>query len=120
MPKNIKNTKPRILTPQESAYTMMPWSCNHHPTWSEIEAYLPITGEFEIIADIHDTKGVDAEVIANLITRAVNTHEGNVGMIGQMAAAIELCLDCRGCLSWEAEHEAETILNRARATLAKR
>ena len=110
MPKARKNPEPRILSAQESAYMLMPWSCNHHPSFSEIEAYLPITGEFEIIADIHDSMGVDAEVVAGLITRAVNAYPKNQDTISQMAGALELCLDCADGLSWEAEHEAQTVL----------
>jgi|GEM_PF-4667716 len=109
-----KKRRAQTLTAQESAYTLRPWSCNHYPNFSEIEAYLPITGDFEIIADVHDSKGVDAEVVAVLITRAVNSYDKNRDTIEQMAAAIELCLGCRERLSWEAEHEAQTILNRAR------
>lgn len=115
MPKAAKNIRTRTLTPQESSYTLMLWSCNHHPTFSEIEAYLPITGEFEIIADIHNTKGVDAEVIAGLITRAVNSYEKLRELIDQSAAALELCLSCHECLTWEAEQGAEVVLKRARA-----
>jgi len=114
MPKSAKNSKPRTLTPQEAAYTFMPWSCNHYPAYSEIEAYVPITGEWEIIADVHDTKGVDAEVVAGLIARAVNRYEKNHAMIRQMAGALELCLGCAECLSWEAEQEAQAVLRRAR------
>src|SRR5580693_7263001 len=106
MPKAEKKPKPTRLTAAEATYTMMPWSCNHHPTFSEIEAYIPITGNFEIIADIHDTRGVDAETVAGLITRAVNNYEKNHDVIAQMAYAIELCLECREGLSWEAEHDA--------------
>jgi hypothetical protein len=109
MPKNVRT---KTLTPHEASLTMMPWSCNHYTTYSEIEAYVPITGEFEIVADIHDTKGVDAEVIAGLITRAVNAYTRNQEMIGQMAAALELCLDCADGLSWEAEHEAQAVLKK--------
>jgi hypothetical protein len=112
MPKAMKDVKTRILTAQESAYMLMPWSCNVHPTFSEIEAYLPITGNFEIVADIHNTKGVDAEVVAGLITRAVNSYEKLRELINQMAAALELCLTCADCLSWEAEHEALAVLKK--------
>ena len=114
MPKSDKKPSAEKLTNRESAYTMMPWSCNHHPTFSEIEAYVPITGNWEIIADIHDTKGVDAEIVAGLITRAVNRYEKHRELIGQMMSALELCLECGDCLSWEAEHEAQTVLNRAK------
>ena len=47
MSRTMTNATRRILKPQESAYVLMPWSCNHFPTFSEIEAYLPITGQFE-------------------------------------------------------------------------
>jgi hypothetical protein len=112
MPKARKNPEPRLFTTLESAYMLMPWSCNHHPTFSEIEAYLPITANFEIIVDIHNSKGVDAEVVTGLITRAVNAYPRNEEMIRQMAAALELCLDCADGLSWEAEHEAEAVLKK--------
>ncbi len=114
MPKADRKPKPRILSPQESAYVLRQWSCNHYPAYSEIVAYIPITRDFEIVADIHDTKGVDAEVVAGLITRAVNGYEKQLDMIAQMTAAIELCLSCDECLTWEAEHEAQAVLKRAR------
>ena len=113
MSKTDKKLKAKTLTAEESGYTLMPWSCNHYPTYSEIEAYIPITGDWEIVADIHDTKGVDAEVLAGLITRAVNSYEKNHDMIAQMTAALELCLECDECLSWEAEHEAQALVRRA-------
>jgi hypothetical protein len=113
MPKTDKKAQTNKLTPQESAYTMMPWSCNHYPTYSEIEAYIPITGNWEIIADIHDTRGVDAEIVTGLIARAVNGYMKAHDMIAQMIVALELCLACSDCLSWEAEHEARIVLSRA-------
>lgn len=117
MPKADKTPRPRIVKPQEAAYLMMAWSCNHHPAFSEIVAYVPITGEFEIIADIHGTKGVDAEVVAGLIVRAVNDYEKARDMIAQMIAALELCLACDECLTWEAEHDTRIVLERAREML---
>jgi len=116
MSKSDKNPKAKILTARESGYTLMPWSCNHYPTYSEIEAYIPITGDWEIVADIHDTKGVDAEILAGLIARAVNSFEKNHDMITQMTVALELCLECGDGLTWEAEHEAQALLNRVRRT----
>jgi hypothetical protein len=114
MPKADKKPDAKKLTAHESGYTLMPWSCNHYPTYSEIEAYLPITGDWEIVADIHDTKGIDAEILAGLIARAVNSFEKNHDMITQLMAALEMCLECDGCLTWEAEHEAQALVNRAR------
>jgi hypothetical protein len=114
MPNADKNLKSKYVTGKESAYLLMPWSCNHFPTFSEIEAYLPITGSWEIIADIHDTRGVDAEILASLITRSVNGYEKSREMIAQMIEAIELCLECSEGLTWEAEHEAQVVLGRAK------
>lgn len=114
MPKAHKKPDAQKLSAQESAYTLMPWSCNHYPSYSEIEAYLPLTGNWEIILDIHDTRGVDAEIVAGLIARAVNSYVKTQDLIVQMRAALELCLECSDCLSWEAEHEAQSVLNRAR------
>jgi hypothetical protein len=115
MTKADKKPKAEILTPHEASLTLMPWSCNHHPTFSEIEAYLPITGNFEIIADVHNTKGVDAKVVAGLITRAVNSYEKLRELINQMASALELCLSCSDCLTWETEQGAEVVLKRVKA-----
>jgi hypothetical protein len=115
MPKAAKGTRTRTLTPHEASLTMMPWSCNHYATYSEIAAYVPITGEFEIVTDIHDTKGVDAEVVAGLIARAVNSYEKLRELISQMASALELCLSCSDCLTWEAEQGAEVVLKRAKS-----
>ena len=45
--RNNKNTQaePLALT--------LPWSCTHFGDQSEIEAYIPATGRWEVIADIH-------------------------------------------------------------------
>lgn len=114
MPRPQARITADTLSAKEKSYTLMPWSCNHYPTFSEIEAYLPITGNFEIIADVHDTNGVDAEIVASLITHAVNSYDSNREMIEQMASALELCLECGDCLTWEAEHEADAVLKRVR------
>jgi hypothetical protein len=89
---------------------------NHSPIFSEIEAYVPITGDFEIVADIHDTKGVDAEVVAGLIARAVNSYGKSHDLIADMSYALELCLQCREGLSWEAEHDAQAVLKKVERT----
>src|SRR5258708_12877405 len=77
MSRTEKKRRAQTLTAQESSYTLRPWSCNHYPNYSEIEAYLPITGDFEIIADIHDTKGVDAEVVAGAVTPPAKSYAKN-------------------------------------------
>ena len=114
MSRATKATKTRLLTPKESGYVFMPWSCNHYPERSEIVAYLPGTGKHEVIADVRDGVGIEAEVVAGLIARAVNSYEKNHDMIVQMTAALELCLECEECLTWDAEHEAQSLLNRVK------
>jgi len=57
---------------------------------------------------------VDAEVVTGLIARAVDSYAKYRELIGQMISALEFCLSCADCLSWEAEHEAETVLMRAK------
>ncbi len=92
-------------------HTLAPWSCNHFAERSEIEAYVEGTGRREIIAEIKETAGVDAELVAGFIARAVNDYEKNQTLMRQMIAALEQCLTCN--LSWEAEHEADILVRRA-------
>ncbi|MDX2028388.1 MAG: hypothetical protein SFW62_07110 [Alphaproteobacteria bacterium] len=112
MPKPVKNRKSEKLPGKESIYLLMPWSCNHHPNYSEIVAYIPTTGEWEVIAEIHDAVGIDAEHLAGFITRAANSYKKSRDLIAQMVSALDLCLACNGKLSWEAEQEACSLLNR--------
>jgi len=48
-----------------------PWSVQHHDGFSEIEAYIEITGEMEIIAVIQSINHVD---IAEFIVGLANEH----------------------------------------------
>lgn len=91
---------------------LLPWSCKHQADHSEIEAYVAARGEWETIAVIREAAGVDAEVLSGFIVRVVNNYERNRDLIVQMALALELCITCDGKLTWEAEHEAQVVLNR--------
>ena len=50
----------------------LPWSCTHFGDQSEIEAFVPATGRWETIADVHSVGDIDAEDIADFIVRLAN------------------------------------------------
>ena len=90
-------------------HTLAPWTCIHHGHRSEIRAYVMAAGEVEVIAKIDQTKSNDAEITASFIARAVNDHEKMRNLIGELIAALELCLTCPD-LSWEADREASIVI----------
>jgi hypothetical protein len=51
--------------------SIYPWEVQHQPNHSEIEAYVEITGEWEIIAEI---KGINHVAIAEFIVALANEH----------------------------------------------
>ncbi len=52
-------------------HSIKPWDFQHHPDHSEVEAYVEITGKWEIIADI---KGINHVAIAEFIVALANEH----------------------------------------------
>ncbi|MDE2029556.1 MAG: hypothetical protein KGI97_03225 [Alphaproteobacteria bacterium] len=52
-------------------HSIFPWEVQHQPDHSEIEAYIEITGEREIIAEI---KSINHVAIAEFIVALVNEH----------------------------------------------
>lgn len=52
-------------------HSIQPWDFQHQPDHSEIEAYVEITGKWEIIADI---KGINHVAIAEFIVTLANEH----------------------------------------------
>ena len=52
-------------------HSIHPWEVQHHPEHSEIEAYIEITGEWEIIAEI---KSINHVAIADFIVALANQH----------------------------------------------
>jgi hypothetical protein len=52
-------------------HSIHPWSLQHHPDHSEIEAYIEITGKMEIIAVI---KSINHADIAEFIVALANEH----------------------------------------------
>lgn len=97
----------------KAAHTLMPWSCHHATNHSEITAYSEASGAWEIIAEIKESAGVDAEKAAEFITQVVNEYDQTKDLIRQLTVALETCLSCEH-LTWEAEHEADVVLRRAK------
>ena len=92
--------KPKMEAAKDKPlFAVAPWSAKHGRGHSAIEAYIEITGEWGTVAEASDAAGIDAEATANFIVRAVNDHERHKELIGQMAAALEMCLECKG-LTW--------------------
>ncbi|MDE1901262.1 MAG: hypothetical protein KGI37_06445 [Alphaproteobacteria bacterium] len=52
-------------------HSIHPWEVQHHPDHSEIEAYIEITGEWEIIAVI---KSINHVAIADFLVALANEH----------------------------------------------
>ena len=57
---------------EDLVISTLPWSCTHFGDQSEIEAFIPATGKWETIADVHSVGDLDAEDIADFITRLAN------------------------------------------------
>lgn len=95
-------------------FTLLPWVCAHRAESSEIRVYTPITGDWETIASIHDAKGIDAEATAEFVVGAINNYSRMQELVRETVAALENCLDCGERLTWEAEHDAQVVLMRAK------
>jgi hypothetical protein len=120
MSKDNKKAKPAKVKPQDQSKTKLnekglpnlePWSCQHHPDHSLIEAYVMGKGDWETIAEVRASAYVNAEQLANFIIKAVNNYDRHQKLIAELASALELCLECEG-ITWEVEQEAGVILRR--------
>ena len=98
---------------QKPLYSLFPWTYRPVPGGMAVEAYVEAAGDWEMVAEIRQTAFIDAEITARFIAKAVNERERNRELVGDLAAALELCLKVPG-LTWEAEHEAEIVLARAK------
>lgn len=112
----LKASSPRsgaqVPKPSARRSSFMDWSCNHFQGYSEIEAYNIASGTRQVIAEVTQSKDIDAEVTADFITQAVSDHAEMQKLIRHMASALEMCLACEG-ISWEAEHDADILVRRA-------
>jgi hypothetical protein len=110
--KQQKPVSKQSMPKKRSLYNVTPWICVHHTDRSEIKAHVEYTGQQEVIAIIAKAKGINAEALAEFITRLINEHENNQNQMREAIAALELCLESDG-LSWEAEQAADVIIRRA-------
>jgi hypothetical protein len=95
------------------SYPEMPWSCIHGQGNSVIRGFVPASGDLQPVIEISTTAFLDAKLTAELIAAAVNAFNKHQTVIAELTAALELCLACDN-LSWEAEHDAEIALARAK------
>ncbi len=115
----IRNTAAKApaqkkLLPQ----TLTPWSCNHGQDKSEIEAYCLASGKRQVIAEVPYSNGIDHQRIAEFIGRAVNDYEPARELICSMAQVLEKFLELP-TITWEAEHDADILVRRAREWLER-
>jgi len=73
MPKAKLKTEPAQFNTilKRKTHSIHPWEVQHHPEHSEIEAYIEITGEWEIIAEI---RSINHVAIADFIVALANEH----------------------------------------------
>ncbi len=91
-------------------HPIQPWSVQHHPDHSEIEAYSEIEGNFTIIADI---KTVNHVAIANFITALANAYNQDGDLFEEAIATLEQFLQIKK-VDFSIEQDAENIVRRAR------
>lgn len=113
MAKQAKATKTARQPETKGLYFLHPWNALHRRDCSVIEAYVECAGDWETVAEVRPTGHIDVEATANYIVRAVNDYGFNRPFIDELVAALEMCLECDG-LTWEAEHEADVLVRRAR------
>lgn len=112
--KKVKSSAEQKVAPAKPLFNMQPWSCIHKPgEFSAIEAYVEAVGDWKTIATVPQTAFLDAEKTAEFIAKAVNDRTDMQGLIDEMTEALESCLACDG-LTWEAEHDAEILVRRAK------
>ncbi len=97
---------------------LMQWSARHLGDGSELEAHNLISGTRQVIAVVPTTGQLQADKVADMIVVAVNNYDTARKMIRHMADALEKCLSCKN-ISWEAEHDGEILVRRAREYLAQ-
>ena len=65
-------------------------------------------GDWQTIADVRQTAGVNAEEMANFIANTVNDHDKLMNILDDMITALETCLDSKA-LDWSALREMEHL-----------
>ena len=93
---------------QKRLHDLHPWSVQHYGGYSEIRAYIEITGQWEVIIE---TKSINHIAIADFIIFVVNAHNRDPNLVEEMAHALELCVESND-LNWESEQAADSVLRR--------
>lgn len=105
-------SRPRKKEPLDIA----PWSGLRRAGTAVIEGYVEAARAWETIVEISPSPHTDARAAADFIIRAVTEYPLQRALIRQLTDALEICLES-GNLTWEAEHDAEIALARARSAL---
>lgn len=106
--KNMKKRNPRTkIAPPHLA---PPWRV--HEGSALIEAYNPALGGWAVVAEGRDSPELAAKAVGAFIVKAVNGGDRREKVIGELIAALELCLECGG-LTWAAEQAADVAMKRA-------
>jgi hypothetical protein len=110
-----KTTNQTAAAPvKASSKATTPWACQHRDDGSVIDAYIEGVGEWATIAQTLPVEGTNPKDVAEQIIRAVNSYEKQQSMLAEMVMTLKLCLECDG-ITWEAEHDAEILINRFEA-----
>jgi hypothetical protein len=100
---------------QGSAVPAKLWACTHREDCSLIEAK-DATGVKTAIAEIRARAGADTPALAEGIVAALNDASRKDTMINELTACLEMCL-ASDHLKWDAEHDSEITLARAKKGL---
>lgn len=102
---------PKTLPPQANGaiFPETPWFV--HVNAEQCEIVATNTGEVLVLGTVNANDAQRTEELANHLVDAVNAEQRYIGLIKEMAYALELCLE-NDTLSWEAEQEARVLYNR--------
>lgn len=88
----------------------LPWQCDHHAEWSEIVA----ADGTCLIAALPHMGAYNGKFTAEMVVTAMNERYHLSQLVREMAIVLEMCLDSEK-LSWEAEHDGQIVLAKARS-----
>lgn len=109
------NQKASVVMPDTSFNkATTPWASQHDVEGTNIDAYIDGIGEWATVARVVPAEGINPQEIAEQIVRAVNSYEKQQAMLAEMVMTLKLFLECEG-ITWEAEHDAEILINRFEA-----
>lgn len=103
--------KPKTISSIKPIYALQPWVCQHYPDHSEIEAYVEATGDWEAVAEVHQTAGHSAEALADYIVRVINDNQKNKNLLLDAMEALQLCLEEDG-LTFSSEQAVDRVFTR--------